>query len=182
MAGLSASDLAAELGLSRGRISQLVADGRLDGCYTGEGRARRFDLRAVATALNRRLDAGQMLGNGRATKRALSALAGDDAPDATMSRDEAPAVRRGETLDDRDPDRYELARIQKIEEEARRLRRANAEAEGTMVLASAVHRQVARQIAQEVAEFESVLRDAARQKTSDGLSEPGRGYCRARAV
>lgn len=162
MAGLTATGLAEQLGLSKGRISQLVADGRLDGCYSGEGRARRFDLGACVEALNRKLDPGQMLGNGAETKRRIAELdLGEDDEDDSQPTG-APA-RKSDTLAPRDPDRYELARIQKVEEEARRLRRANAEADGTMVLAATVRRQVARQIGQEVAEFETVLRDAARR-------------------
>jgi excisionase family DNA binding protein len=161
VAGLTATELAKQLDLSKGRISQLVHDGRLDGCYSGDGRARRFDLAAVTEALQRKLDPGQMLGNGAATRRRMAAVSEvSDDDDA----DEAPRpVRSGEALPPRDPDRYELARTQKAEEEARRLRRANAEAEHTMVLATAVHRQVARQIGQEIAEFETVLRESARR-------------------
>ncbi|MCB1341091.1 MAG: hypothetical protein KDK24_08500 [Pseudooceanicola sp.] len=160
MAHLTASQLAAELNLSKGRISQLVADGRLDACYSGEGRGRRFDLQACADALNRKLDPGQMLGNGAATKQRLAAVRADETDeDADPIRPDRP----GDVLTPRDPDRYELARIQKVEEEARKLRRSNAEAEGTVVLAASVSRQVAQQISQEIAEFETVLREAARR-------------------
>ncbi|PKP67930.1 MAG: hypothetical protein CVT83_07585, partial [Alphaproteobacteria bacterium HGW-Alphaproteobacteria-5] len=149
------------MGLSRARISQYVSEGKLDGCYSGEGRARRFDPGAVAKALGRRLDVAQMLGNGAETKRALATLQerGQDTPAP------APKSRQidGGELVEKDPDRYELARTQKTEEEARKLRRLNAEAEGTFLLASEVERQIARQMAQEIAEFETVLRDGARR-------------------
>lgn len=147
---LTATELAGQLGLSKGRISQLVGDGRLDGCYQGDGRQRRFDLDKTKAALQGRLDPGQMLGNGAKTKQRL--------------RDEEPAPERpkGDLLDPRDPGRYELARTLKVEEEARRARRMNAEADGTLVLADAVDREVARQIGQEIAQFENVLREAAR--------------------
>ncbi|SMO98971.1 hypothetical protein SAMN06265173_14817 [Thalassovita litoralis] len=159
MVGLTATQLAEELGLTKGRVSQLVAAGRLDGCFSGDGRGRRFDLQACVSLLGRNLDAGQMLGNGASTKRRLSELqsgAGDTEPAEFVPRS-------GTELHPKDSDRYELARIQKVEEEARRLRRANAEAEGTVVLASAVRRQVTQQIGQEIAEFETVMREAARQ-------------------
>ncbi|MFC4668347.1 hypothetical protein ACFO5X_07265 [Seohaeicola nanhaiensis] len=163
MQGLTASQLADRLNLSKGRISQLVASGRLEGCYSGDNRARRFDLKACADALSRKLDPGQLLGNGAETKQRIAALQSsideDSDDDAPPAREE----RKSDLLPSTDPGRYELARIQKVEEEARRLRRANAEAEGTVVLASAVHRQVAQLIGQEVAEFETVLRDAARK-------------------
>ncbi|QQA43946.1 hypothetical protein [Pelagovum pacificum] len=156
---VSASALAAKLGVTRGRISQLVSEGKLDGCYQGEGRGRRFDLGKSAEALGKRLDPGQMMGNGADTRRALHDLAS-----GADGEDEAPRRQRPDgVLDGRDPDRYELARTQKAEEEARKLRRQNAEAEGTFVLASSVEREVAKQLGQEIAEFEMVLRDGARR-------------------
>ncbi|MFD2855398.1 hypothetical protein [Seohaeicola zhoushanensis] len=161
MSGLTATELAAKLNLTRGRISQLVADGRLDGCYSGEGRARRFELKACADALNRKLDPGQMLGNGSATKQRIAEV---QATDIDSDDDVPPSKDRlGDVLKPNDPDRYELARIVKVEEEARKLRRANAEAEGTVVLVATVQREVARQIGQEIAEFETVMREAARR-------------------
>lgn len=158
---LNATDLAGELGVSKARVSQYVSEGKIDGCYSGDGRDRRFDLSKVAQRLNRTLHPGQMLGNGAPTRAAIRQIA--------AGQDEAP-VRMRETspLPDTDPDRYELARIQKVEEEARRLRRQNAEAEGAYVLASEAAMQTARLLAQEIAEFETVLRDAAR-KIADEL-------------
>ena len=156
MAGLTTTALAERLGVTKGRISQLVSSGKLDGCYSGAGRNRRFDLGKSAEALNHKLDPGQMLGNGAGTKRKLADLTdGDD-------REQDQGRQGRDTLSPRDPDRYELARTQKVEEEARRLRRQNAESDGSMVLASAVRQEVVRQVGQEVAQFENVLRDGAR--------------------
>lgn len=163
MTGMVAThELAARLGVTRGRVSQMVAEGKLEGCYTGTGRARKFDLAKVAAVLPQKLDPGQMMGNGAGTKRALAALREDvDAPVPTPAP--PPRQRESGELSPNDPDRYELARTQKAEEEARRLRRQNAEAEGQYVLASEVQLQVARQIGQEIAEVETVLRDGARR-------------------
>jgi hypothetical protein len=164
MAHVNATELATTLNVTKARVSQYVSEGKLAGCYTGEGRARRFDLVACAKALGRNLDKGQMLGNGAETRKALAdlatgAMAGDRAPPPP-----APPARRSDVeMSQNDPDRYELARTQKAEEEARRLRRQNAEAEGTYALVSEVNRQVAQQMAQEIGEFEAVLRDGARQ-------------------
>lgn len=154
---LTAAQLADRLQVSRARVSQYVSEGKLSGCYQGEGRARRFDLAKATAALKRNLDAGQMMGNGATTRRALQGAA-PVAPAPAPS----PASRDGSLLRPEDPDRYELARTAKAEEEARRLRRQNAEAEGTMVLASVAAQQAARLIAQEIAEVEAMLRDAAR--------------------
>lgn len=168
MTQINASSLAAALQVSPGRVSQYVSEGKLDGCYSGAGRARRFDLAKCVEALGRKLDRGQMMGNGADTRRALDAV---NASQAEPKKAPAPTKELpsgASELLPKDPDRYELARTQKAEEEARRLRRLNAEAEGTFVLASEVERQVAKVMAQEIAEVESVLREAAR-KVADSL-------------
>jgi hypothetical protein len=175
---LSASELAEKLNLSRARISQFVSEGKLEGCYHGAGRDRRFDPEKVAGALGRVLDPGQMLGNGRATREALRRIAAQAQPDVDAEPDAPPPRQRDGQLPITDPDRYELARTQKVEEEARQLRRRNQEAEGTLVLAAEAGRQATRLLAQEVAEFESVLRDGAR-RVADEL---GVDFKRARAL
>lgn len=153
---LSATALAEQIGVTKGRISQYVAEGKLDGCFEGDGRNRRFDLSKAAAALGKRLDPGQLMGNGAGTKKAIGLL---DAGSVPEPRRAAGASQ----LPSDDSDRYNMARTLKAEEEARRLRRQNAEAEGSYVLASEVAIQTRRQIAQEVSEFENVIRDAARQ-------------------
>lgn len=166
MALLNATELASRLGVSRARVSQYVSEDKLRGCYIGDGRARRFDLAKVQAALQGRLDQGQMMGNGAGTRRALAQMAAgpDDVASAAAEAPLFTAPRRSDgQLDREDPDRYELARTQKAEEEVRILRRKNAEAEGSYTLASEVQRQVAMQMAQEIGEFEAVLRDGARQ-------------------
>lgn len=160
---LNATQLASTLGVSKARVSQYVRDGKLDGCFTGDGMSRRFDLAKCAAALGKRLDPGQMMGNGSATKAALSKIQSDDAPRATPAPESRRAAGSGaEAITGTDPDRYELARIQKAEEEARKLRRQNAEAEGHYILASEAAQMTTKLIAQEIAEFETVLRDGAR--------------------
>ena len=75
MTSVTASALAIKLGVSRGRISQFVREGKLAECFTGVGRNRRFDLEKSACALGHRLDAGQLMGNGAGTRAALDAIA-----------------------------------------------------------------------------------------------------------
>lgn len=148
---MNTTELAKELDLSKGRISQLVSAGKLEGCFEGDGRARRFDLDKVREALKQRLDPGQMMGNGRGTKKRIA-----DGAAGTSER------KRDGVLAPQDPDRYEMARTQKAEEEARTLRRRNQEAEGTLVLAQRAEQVTARLVAQEIAEFEGVLSRGAR--------------------
>lgn len=161
MQRFTTTEVAGQLGLSKGRISQLVKNGTLDGCYEGVGRLRRFDLGKVASALNRKLDPGQMMGNGAETRKRLRDLA-DDEPQNPPSNESATPDRDSAPLRQADPDRYEMARTQKAEEEARKLRRQNAEAEGLFVLASSAQHQAARMLALEIAQVEVMLRDAAR--------------------
>ncbi len=158
---LSTTELAQELNLSKGRISQLVRDGRLDGCFQGAGRARRFDLVLAAETLGHRLDPAQMLGNGAKTRRSLDEIDEPSPADPEdMPRDGAGAT----LLPAKDPSRYELARTQELEEKARRARRQNEVEEGNWVLASEVHTETARQIQMEIASIESsVLRGGARR-------------------
>lgn len=168
---LSSSELADALGVTRARVSQLVAEGKLAGCFAGDGRARRFDLEKVAVTLNRVLDRGQMMGNGAGTRRALRDLmATEDEDEAGAQAEAVPApaqaprraVQSDGPLPAGDPDRYELARTQKAEEEARKLRRQNEEAEGAYVLASEAAMQVSRLMAREIGGFEAVLQAGAR--------------------
>ncbi|UWR36163.1 hypothetical protein [Sulfitobacter sp. W074] len=173
---LNTTELANELNLSKGRISQLVRDGRLDGCFKGDGRARRFDLVSAAEKLGQRLDPAQMLGNGAKTRRSLDEI------EDTSDDDAGKPPRDGEgatLLSAKDPSRYELARTQELEERARRARRQNESEEGNWVLASEVHSETARQIQMEIASIESsVLRGGAR-RIADEL---GVDFKEARAI
>jgi hypothetical protein len=157
---LNATELAATLNLSKGRISQLVSDGRLDGCYIGDGRARRFDPDLVARRLKGALDQGQMLGNGASTGRAIASVLAESSAEAPIDRS-ASGASDGRLSDD-DTDGYRMARQAKLAEEVRRIRRQNELDEGTMVLVSEVERQVARVLRQEIAEVEEALRTGAR--------------------
>ncbi|MDS9467340.1 hypothetical protein RGQ15_07100 [Paracoccus sp. MBLB3053] len=156
MTGLNTTELAARLAVSKARISQYVSEGKLDGCFSGDGRGRRFDLDKVANALGRRLHPGQMLGNGAGTREALRDLSGTDAPTPRLP------LRSDSELPPSDAARYEMARTLKAEEEARRLRRQNMAEEGTWVLAEEVQRITARAMGQEIAQFETVIRESAR--------------------
>lgn len=148
---MNTTELAKTLGISKGRVSQYVSEGKLDGCFSGDGRARRFDVDRVRHALQHRLDPGQLLGNGSGTRKRLR----------SEEREQVPASGDGE-LRREDPDRYELARIQKVEEEARKLRRQNLEIEGTLVMADKAARATTQALNREIAQFESMLRRGAR--------------------
>jgi transcriptional regulator with XRE-family HTH domain len=161
--GLSSSELAEALGVSAGRVSQYVSAGKLEGCFQGDGRARRFDLALVAQALGRKLDQGQMMGNGAATRKALKAIVADPASPLVVPRHPAGAT----ALPQNDPDLYEQARTSLVQEKARQAKRDNLVAEGRFVLAAEVERQVAKAVGFEVRQFEQVLREGARAVADD---------------
>ena len=145
MAHLTATALAEQLNVSKGRVSQYVSEGKLDGCFEGAGRQRRFDLGKVAKALGKRLDQGQLMGNGSATQKALDEIdEGNSARPVLRSGAGAGAGAGAEMLPEGDDGRYKMARTLKAEEEARRIRRQNAVDDGTYVLASEVALQTRR--------------------------------------
>ena len=161
---VNAARLADALGVSRARISQYVSSGVLTGCFTGEGRQRLFDVDLATAALKGGLDRGQMLGNGASTKKALREI-DETGPKATPLRSPktvAAAPRGDGALSPADPDRYELARTQSAEEDARRKRRDNERDEGRWVIAAEAEQATARLVSQEIGKFETVLRDGAR--------------------
>lgn len=162
---LRAVELASKLNLSKGRISQLVSAGTLDGCFEGVGAWRRFDPDKVANALNRHLDPGQMLGHGAKTKRAIKAIKAESSdkaagPEPVYVSKTVKVV--GDVLTRDDLDRYELARTSLAEENLRALRLRNNREDGVFVLASEVEQQVAKILAQEIAETEVFVKDCAR--------------------
>lgn len=156
---MNATELAQRLGVSKARVSQYVSEGKLSGCYQGEGRNRRFDLSRVQAALNGGLDRGQMMGNGAGTRRALRQI-GDEI--GSESAPAAVAPKSDTMLPIKDPDRYELARTQSAEEDARRKRRDNMRDEGKFVLAEEAERAMAGMLAREIGQIDLVLREAAR--------------------
>lgn len=161
MQTVNATELAARLNLSKGRISQLVSEGRLDGCYSGDGRARRYDPDMVAQKLKGAMDPGQSLGNGASTRQAISEMLAGASGEAPASKP-APGKSTDGALAESDDDGYRLARQAKLSEEVRRIRRQNEMDEGTLVLVSEVERQVAKVLRQEIAQVEEVLRTGAR--------------------
>ena len=159
---MNATQLATELGISKGRVSQYVSEGKLDGCFTGDGRARRFDVGKVRAALDQRLDPGQMLGNGASTKRRIRTALPDVVPveQPPVSEEDSPPAEAPMS-------RYELARTLNAEEAARKSRRENLLAEGSLVLAESAGREAARALSRELAQVEDLLRRGARVIADD---------------
>lgn len=157
---VTGSELARIFGVSKQRVHQWVKEGKLAGCYDGEGHHRRFDLGKCADALGKRLDPGQLMGNGATTKEALMKIQRRDVPTANPLTDQVDGTGSGSgPTSGLDPDSFEAVRIQKTQEETRRLRRINAESEGRYVLATEAAQATTRLLAQEIAQFETALRN-----------------------
>lgn len=160
---ITASELARTLGISRQRVRQYVQAGKLDGCFSGDGSLRRFDLAKSAEALGKRLDPGQLMGNGAATKAVLNKIQTKDSlPAKPLTEPKLNSEQGSEPTSVPDPESYESWRTEKAKEETRRLRRQNAEAEGHYVLASAVAQATAKLISREISEFQMALDRGAR--------------------
>ena len=144
----TAAEVARRLHISAARVSQLTKDGTLGGCFTGEGRGRRYDLAKVANKLNKSLDRGQSLGNGRRRKQAAEAILKEQGELPTNSEPDA-----GDT--------YEVHQTAFAKERARKAARENAEYDDRFVLASEVAAQVRSALAQEIEQFASVEADQA---------------------
>lgn len=162
---ITASELAKTLGISRQRVHQYVQAGKLDGCFSGDGVLRRFDVAKSAEALGKRLDPGQLMGNGAATKAVIRDIA---SASTTAKNDDTGTHGEARAPASVDPDSYEAVRIQKAQEETRRLRRINAESEGRYVSAIEAAQSTTKLLAQEIAQFEMALRDGSRM-TADKL-------------
>lgn len=143
---LTLTQVAEALGYSKGRISQLVGERRLEGAYTGEGRERRFDLRKTAELLNLRLDAGQQTGNGVRHLETRAKLSDGPAPiDVALSDS------------DSDARRLARARADAAEVEARRKRREEQLAVGRYVLADEAARAAQVAVAETLAVAERIM-------------------------
>ncbi|MCA0851228.1 hypothetical protein, partial [Salipiger thiooxidans] len=163
---MNATQLATELGISKGRVSQYVAEGKLDGCFSGAGRARRFDVSKVRAALEQRLDPGQMLGNGASTKRRIRSGQAE-LPTSQVPAEPAPVAAADPAPAEAPMSRYEMARTLNAEEAARKSRRENMLAEGSLVLSENAGREAARALSRELAQVEDLLRRGARLIADD---------------
>lgn len=147
---MTASELARALGYTKGRISQLVSDGRLKGAFVGVGRERRFDLDKAAALLNIRLDHSQQTGNG-IRQMELRARLGD-APEPIQS-----------AQGDSDAQRLARARADAAEVAARQKRREEQMSTGRYVLAEAAARATQAAVAETIAAAERLLVDEAKR-------------------
>lgn len=154
--GITATQLADKMGLTKGRISQLVKSGVFDGCFQGDGRQRRYELDACIEAYRGGTDVRQSSGNSAKTHAKLDAISGDGAkqPQKVQQPEEGTSASANKRLNE--------ARAQRAEIIARREAREELEAEGLYVLASEVARVTEKLLSNELSQTESLLKDMAR--------------------
>lgn len=157
--GITTTQLADKMNLSKGRISQLVKQGVFDGCFKGEGRARRFDLAKCLNAYGDKTDIRQGTGNAGKTRAAVEGLQTGMDLEGLDPRD-LPGDQR--PTSDSASRRLNEARAQKAELEVQKLVRIEREEEGAWVRADEVAQVSKRLMSQELAKFEALLKDMAR--------------------
>lgn len=162
--GITATQLADEMGLTKGRISQLVKNGVFDGCFQGDGRKRRYDLGACIEAYRVGTDIRQSSGNSAKTHAKLDAISSGGAKQRTkqtakQAEKPKPAEEGTSAAANK---RLTEARARQAEIRARREAREELEAEGLYVLASEVTRVTEKLLSNELSQTESVLKDMAR--------------------
>lgn len=148
----STTELATEFNVTKGRVSQWVAEGKLNGCYEGDGRDRRFDVAKCAAALGMNRDLGQSIGNGMDVTRRIAAI------NAAGEPGEIDLGELEENPPDDEPqawvDLAAKARVITERERAREALRKSAAAAGRFVLKSEVAAAVSGQISRLIGEIE----------------------------
>lgn len=155
--GLTTTELADKLCLSKGRISQLVKSGKLiEGHdFTGSGRQRRFNLNNCIDTLRHTLDVSQAVANGAKTTAQIDAIASGPRKTSTQ-------MPQDEDLPKQATARLNEIRVKRAELDLRRSLREEQVEEGRWVDVDEVRRATQKLIGQEVAETEAWLKDAAR--------------------
>lgn len=143
------AQFAAMIGVSPGRVSQYISERKLGPAeLEGEGRAAKVRIGPALQALKIRLDAGQMTGNGLATKLSPPRRPQADVPSA-------PSVS-----DDLDL-KFKQAKLAEQESRNRKLAEEERARAGVYVLADDAKAETVRMAAQMLQAFEGGLSDMA---------------------
>lgn len=146
---MSKGEFAAHIGVSAGRVSQMITSGMIGkDALVGEGRSAKVLVEAAVEQIRKRRDVGQALGNGLGTR--LS-----DAP---------PTQQADAKLLPRDPDTTELIALERLASERRRNRLAEieeAERMGRLVPAEDMQREVGKVAQRLVNTFTGMVPDIA---------------------
>lgn len=150
MSLLSKGDFARHIGVSAGRVSQMIASGMIGAdALDGEGRSARVVVEKAVEQIRRRRDVGQSLGNGLLTR--LDTATTPAAPEGL-----------GDTL--RSDDTAEKIQLQRLEELQRRNRLAAIEEQrqlGALVSADDMRREVGKAVQDVLSVFIGMTPDLA---------------------
>lgn len=142
------------LGVDPSRVSQYIAEGKLEGCLVGEGRYAKVDVAKAMAALNQKMDISQRLGNGIGTKITVPTelgslpLSGMDVP---------PLSPTNPTIED------QLKQQKLLEAERRNRRQAEEDAlrRGTLVHAADARREINAVTTRMMQTFDGMISDMA---------------------
>lgn len=159
---VSKSKFAEMQGVTAGRVSQWIAEGKLSAALVGEGRYAQIDADKAVELLRGSLDVGQVLGQGRPLPSAASALplerqppASSDAP-PPRAPSPAPSLPTGND----DAARIQRAKAEQAEISAERDRRRINEERGLYVLAASAAAEFRKSLGALVAAVESWATDS----------------------
>lgn len=170
---VTATELARAIGVTPGRVSQLVKSGRLNGCFEGDGKRRRFDAARVAERLHAVLHAGQQTGEGMAATSAREALLLAARPAPVQA--EPPQIKS-------DAARLTRARADEAEYRASQARRQMQLDEGRYLLAAEVARATTAATRQLLDDIERWLLDQTRARARAAGADPSQAVAEVRAA
>lgn len=139
---LSKVDFAAHIGVTKGRVSQMIASGMIGrDAMQGEGRSARIVVEKAVEQIRTRRHVGQALGNGLATR--LDDVAAPPAETPAVTEQKPPTL----TLLTKPDDTASLIQLERLEQERRKNRQADRDeaiANGKLVAGEELQRQVAK--------------------------------------
>jgi len=92
------SGFAKRIGVSPGRVSQMIAEGKIGDCLVGAGRDQKIDVNLAIEKLKLRTDPGQRVGNGAATNLTEPIFSDAIAPQRGSEADEIDLKLKRERL------------------------------------------------------------------------------------
>lgn len=141
-------EFARMVNLSPGRVSQMIAEGKISDCLVGEGRAQRIDADKAIEKLKLRRDPGQAMGNGAKAQLSIPAQPSTaSAPPNSESDDISLKLQR--------------AKLEEAEFRNRKLREEERARAGIYVLAEDVKAETAKLATRMLQMFEGGLTEVA---------------------
>jgi hypothetical protein len=139
---ISKADYARLKGVSKARVSQWISEGKIDGAaLDGDGPKARIRVAIADQQLRERLDIGQRVGNGLATR--LGGMPAETSPDLPL--DEAPpAVTPMPSAIDKFEEAFKRERLEAIQRENRKRAEEEAARVGRFIDSQAANSEMAK--------------------------------------